>query len=126
VSQDSAEVVVHVAAKCDGDNKGLSAKELKARLHDMNPHLSLKQITNSWRKTVHPQAKKAKILTGTIIANATTSKRSAVTVQQQFRWHTLIDEGDKFIASQNIVRYSAPAVIQSSFNKSSFCALSYL
>jgi hypothetical protein len=50
---------------------------------------------------LHPKAKKAKLLTGDIVANASTSKRSAVTIQILYRFHTLVDDADAWISAEN-------------------------
>jgi hypothetical protein len=102
VPQEAANLIVDVAVKSDGDNKGKTSKELRDKLGRLCPDLTQEQISNTWRKTIHPRAKKEKLLTGNIVANATTSKRSAITVEQQFRFHTLVNDVDTWIRGQNI------------------------
>jgi hypothetical protein len=111
VSQEAAELIIDVAVKTDSDNKGKSAKELKERLQRLHPELTTSQIHNTWRKTIHPKAKIEKRVTGLIVANATTSKRSAITVEQQFRFHTIVDETDAWIKTQNTVSTPQPTMI---------------
>jgi hypothetical protein len=54
------------------------------------PTLGESQARDQWRKTIHPAAvARGQIKAGTMQAQATTTKRSMVTKEQQWRWHNL-------------------------------------
>ena len=96
VSAASAALIVDVADKSDQDHKGKSPKELGERLSRLEPHLAPQQCANTLRRAILANAKKGKRLAGAIVASATTPKRAAITVDQQFRFHTMVEDVDQF------------------------------
>ena len=54
-------------------------------LETMQPEFKRTQLEGFFRRTVRP--KFVKVLTGPVTVQATTTKRTAFAVQQQWRWH---------------------------------------
>jgi hypothetical protein len=81
----SQRFVANVIARHDRGNDGKSQSESIDLVQDMNPALSRKQSANLFLRTVRPNNKD--ILTkNNVKAQATTTKRSAITIPQQYRW----------------------------------------
>ena len=78
---------VDVLRRCDRGNDGKNRRECVDMMHDMRPDLKRKAVQQAFDRTVRPAHKDE--LTGIIKANATTVKRTAITVPQQYRWHTV-------------------------------------
>ena len=76
---------VDVLCRRDRGNEGLCNRDAAQLFHDLAPGLKLEQVANSLRRTVRPRFKS--VLTNIIKAQASTSKRSQITVAQQYRWH---------------------------------------
>ena len=85
ISEQDEQVIVDVAKRADRANEGKSAADLADDLLEMNPHLSKKQVVNAMTRTIRPQRKDD--LTGIIKAQSTTTRRSAISIEQQWRWH---------------------------------------
>ena len=81
---------VDVIRRHDRGNDGLCKRECVDKLHDMRPELKRRDISNAFDRTIRPQHEDE--LTGIIKANPTTVKRTAITVAQQFRWHTAVEQ----------------------------------
>jgi hypothetical protein len=60
-------------------------RECVDMMHDLRPDLKRKAVQQAFDRTVRPKHKKE--LTGIVKANATTVKRTVITVPQQYRWH---------------------------------------
>ena len=90
---------VDVLRRRDRGNEGLTNRETAEIIHDMVPHLKLEQVTGALRKTLRPAYKKE--LTNIIKVQASTSKRSQITVPQQFRWHESVDQAIAFLKEKN-------------------------
>jgi hypothetical protein len=82
--------VVDVVRRYDRGNDGLSNAGVLDTLGELKPNLTRTQLGNAWRNTIRPHHKKE--LTGIVTAQATTTKRSAITVTQQWRWHETVDK----------------------------------
>ena len=80
IGPDTQAVITDVLIRHDRANHGKGVKEAVDILDTMHPHLE-----GSFRRTVRP--KFVKVLTGRVTVQATTTKRTAFTVQQQWRWH---------------------------------------
>ena len=91
---------VDVMRRHDRGNDGLDRRDCIDLLHEMKPGSKRKHIMDAFDRTVRPRHKE--VLTGIIKANATTSKRTAITVPQQFRWHSTIDHSLAFLREKNI------------------------
>ena len=88
VSDDSAQFVVDVMRRRDRGDEAMSRRQGIDMLQDVCPKLSMQQAQNQFDRRVcriHSE-----VLTGIRKAEATTSKRSAITVEQQFRWHKVL------------------------------------
>ena len=71
----------------DRGNDGMNKRECVDMLHDLRPDLNRKAVMQAFDRTVRPQH--TKVMTGIVHANPTTVKRTAITVAQQYRWHTV-------------------------------------
>jgi len=93
---EETEVLVQVAQRMDRANHGAYQRDMITKMQVLQPHLTVKQCTNSFSRTVHPNAtKKGALKKGTKVAQRTSSARSMITIDQQWRWHFLIDTVDK-------------------------------
>ena len=85
ISSKTQEVIVDVLVRKDRANQGLGVGGAIDMIEQMHPDLRREQIDRCFRRTVRPAFKER--LTNPVAAQATTTKRTAVTVQQQWRWH---------------------------------------
>ena len=76
--------VVDVLRRKDRANEGLCRREMGDLVQDLAPNLSCKQAV---RFADSIRARHKSELTGIISAQASTTKRTAITVEQQYRWH---------------------------------------
>jgi hypothetical protein len=76
---------VDVLCRRDRGNEGLCNRDARQLFHDLAPALKLEQVADCLRRTVRPRFKS--VLTNIVKAQASTSKRSQITVAQQYRWH---------------------------------------
>ena len=82
-----------VAARHDRANNGLTSSELASVIQEMKPELSRAQAVNQVRKIVLPKNAENGILKPNLVkAQSTTSDRTAITADQQFRWTKLVDD----------------------------------
>ena len=91
---------VDVIRRHDRGNDGLNKRQCIDKLHDMRPDLTRKSVTNAFDRTIRPQHKE--VLTGIVKANPTTVKRTAITVAQQWRWHSAVDQALAFLREKNV------------------------
>jgi hypothetical protein len=62
-------------------------------MQELRPDLSPGQLANHWDHTSRAKAVPDGFLKkNTVKAQATTAKRNAITVSQQYRWHCTVDE----------------------------------
>ena len=87
VKKEVQNFVVDVLRRRDRANEGLTNRDTAEMIHDLVPELNIDQVTGALRKTVRPNNKD--LLTNIVKAQASTTKRSQITVAQQFRWHTV-------------------------------------
>ena len=85
ISADTQKVSVDCLVRRDRGNQGLNVTGSLDLLEEVAPHLTRKKLESSWRRTVRP--KYYKRLTKPTAAQVTTTKRTAVTPAQQWRWH---------------------------------------
>ena len=85
ISADTQAVITDVLIRLDRANQGKGVREAMDLLETMQPEFKRTQLEGSFRRTVRP--KFVKVLTGRVTVKATTTKRTAFTVQQQWRWH---------------------------------------
>ena len=84
IDKESNQFVVDVVRRKDRANEGMSRREIGDLLQDLAPHLSAKQAV---RKVDSIRQLHKSELTGIVSAQASTTKRTAITVEQQYRWH---------------------------------------
>ena len=101
-NEEQQKFVVDVIVRHDRGNDGLNKRQCIDKLHDMRPDLKRKNVSDAFDRTV--RSRHTHELTGIIKANATTVKRTAITVPQQFRWHTTIDQALDFLRLKNTCR----------------------
>ena len=77
--------VVDVLQRRDRGNEGLTNQDAASMIVDLEPALTTKQASEILRRSIRP--KFSDVLTNIIKAQASTTKRSAITVAQQYRWH---------------------------------------
>ena len=84
IDNESNQFVVDVVRRKDRANEGMNRREIGDLLQDLAPHLSAKQAV---RKVDSIRQLHKSELTGIVSAQASTTKRTAITVEQQYRWH---------------------------------------
>eukprot|EP00966_Prymnesium_polylepis_P331768 7387342-Prymnesium_polylepis.1 len=82
---DTEQFVVDVLRRRDRANDGLGRRGGIQLVQDLQPELTAQQAASQFDRNV--RAKHKEVLTGIVKAEATTTKRSAITVAQQYRWH---------------------------------------
>lgn len=85
IDKNSQQFITDVLVRRDRGNQGLGVAGAVDILETVLPIYTRKQLQESFRRTVRRSVKKR--LTGPVIVQATTTKRTAITVQQQRRWH---------------------------------------
>jgi len=78
-------IIVDVLTRKDRANEGASVVEAFDILEKICPEYSRKQLDQAFRRTVRPQYSER--MTDPVAAEATTTKRTAITPVQQWRWH---------------------------------------
>jgi hypothetical protein len=86
VDGETQQFLVDALRKYDRGNDGRTRAEGIDMLQELKPELSRKQASNAWSNNIMKNYRKE--ITGVVKAQATTVKRSAITVEQQYRWHT--------------------------------------
>jgi len=85
--------VIQAIRRADRDNNGMTIADVVAAIQRIveshGKTCTYQQGRNAYRgaKAMHKG-----VVTGLVVAQPTTSKRSAITVDQQYRWHVLLDE----------------------------------
>ena len=85
LQQGEVDSIVDVLKRADRGNDGMDRPKAIDTVLDIKPHLSRKQAADTFRMLV--QKKHKNELTGPVKAQATTTKRTGITVAQQYRWH---------------------------------------
>ena len=85
VRADAQQFCVDVLVRRDRGNDGLNNREAVDMVQDLAPELTRNQARDAFRRTIHPSNKDT--LTNIVKVQASTTKRSAITVPQQYRWH---------------------------------------
>ena len=92
ISDDIQKVIVDCLVRRDRGNQGLDVTGSLDLLEEVAPHLTRKKLESSWRRTVRP--KYSERLTKPTAAQVTTTKRTAITPAQQWRWHK-VHQGER-------------------------------
>ena len=85
VSMPTQRFVVDVIVRMDRANDGMTCPEIYEMIESLCPHLSREQCKRAFTQSIRPRFKAE--LSGIVIAQKSTTKRSAITISQQFRWH---------------------------------------
>ena len=88
LDQEDSQLLVDVIRRSDRGNEPKSMPQIMGVIQELKPTLNIKATRNAFATV---QKKHKAELTGKIKAQATTTARSAITIPQQFRWHTMID-----------------------------------
>lgn len=100
VSSEQSQFVADVIRRADRANDGKTVGETIQIVQDLVPKLSRKQASNSLKRTIRRHHKD--VLTKTaVVAQGTTTRRTAITLGQQFRWHKTYDQGLEFLRTKN-------------------------
>ena len=89
ISKEDGQFMVDVLRRKDRANDGEGVGGAVELLEQMRPDLSRQQISNAIARTIRPKHKKE--LTNLRVTQQTTTKRSAITPEQQFRWQKVRD-----------------------------------
>ena len=95
-----SQFVSDVVRRADRGNEGKSRREAIDLIAEVNPNLSFQQSSNYFDRTfkkLHKDEIKAK----PVKAQKTTSKRSMITVEQQYRWFKTYGEGVDYLRRMN-------------------------
>jgi hypothetical protein len=103
VPVETSELLAQCAARADRGNDGKSRKEMIDLLQDVQPELSREQAANTWDRTLKDERNKY-LKPKLMRAQATTTKRSAITVEQQYRWFTTYNNAVDFLREKNTGR----------------------
>ena len=82
---DESDFVGIVLARVDRGNEGKNRQEAIDIVMELNP--SLDRAKASKALTTHVLRKSEKVKASLVLAQSTMTKRSAITVDQQFHWH---------------------------------------
>ena len=95
-----SQFVSDVVRRADRGNEGKSRREAIDLITEVKPELSFQQASNYFDRTfkkLHEDEIKSK----PVKAQKTTSKRSMITVEQQFRWFKTYGEGVNYLRRMN-------------------------
>lgn len=91
-----------IAARCDRVNNGLNPSEMTHVIQEMRPELSRQQASRQVSRRVLPEnARKGVLKPHKVKAQPTTTDRTAITWNQQYRWHLLISSELDFLRKNN-------------------------
>ena len=82
-------MIVDMVIRRDRANEGYTRQEIVDVILEMDRSLDVRQAENVWNY-IHKTNRHR--LTGLIQPQITTTKRSAITLHQQYRWHTLFGD----------------------------------
>ena len=99
LDSDTAQFMADVLRRKDRGNDGMNRRECIDMIEDLKPQLTRPQA--AWAFDNAKRGKHKDELTGIIKANSSTDKRSAITVSQQFRWHSAVDGAFAFLRELN-------------------------
>ena len=88
LSKEKQQVVVDTMRRYDRANNGQSAAKAASLIQELNPKLTRKQATNGF---AYIRKQNKDVLTGDVLAQQSTSKRSEVTVSAQQYWHETVE-----------------------------------
>ena len=89
VSYDKKVFIVDAIVRADRANNGMTSGSIHEMVGTLCPTLSLKQCKCAFKKIKQQPEFKAR-LTGVVRAQKSTTKRSGITIEQQYRWHKVL------------------------------------
>ena len=81
-----------VEARYDRVNNVLARREMIDLVQELNPHLDRPSASRQVSRHIIPKAKQAGYIKVFVPPQSTTIDRSDITLEQQFWWHTLVEE----------------------------------
>ena len=81
-----------VAAIYDCVDNGLARCEMIDFVQELNPNLDRPAASRQVSRHIIPKEKQADYIKGFVTPQSTTTDRSAITAEQQFWWHTLMED----------------------------------
>ena len=100
ISKEDQGFVCDVLARADRGNEGKNRKEAIDLIQDLAPELSRKQASRAL--TVHILEKENNVKKNIIKSQASTTSRSSITVDQQFRWHNTYENCLNILRNKNV------------------------
>ena len=100
LSNQDQELIAQNAARKDRANDGLEPVELLETIQTMHPALSKKQVRDHYHRTLKKRQSHL-IKPSFCVCQATTTRRNAISVKQQWRWHQLINNELDFLRKNN-------------------------
>jgi hypothetical protein len=102
LTNDEVKFTGAILARQDHANDGLSRKEAKDVIMDLNTNLSRSQASKLLLRHVLPKSAKAGVLKATTQkVQATMSDRTNISLGQQFCWHRIVDEEYNLLRTSN-------------------------
>ena len=90
-----------VAARKDEANDGMAQRDMIDLVQELAPCISQKSASRQVSRHIIPKSIKNNYIKGFVTPQSTTTDRSTTTVQQQFRWHILVNEQFKQLRLKN-------------------------
>jgi len=81
-----------VAARKDRANNGMSRRDMIDLVQELHPELDRSAAYRQVSRHIIPKSINKGYIKRFVKAQPTTSDRTAITMEQQFRWHTLVEE----------------------------------
>ena len=91
----------NVAARYDCVNNDLARREMIEIVQELNPRLDRPSASRQMSRHIVPKAKQAYYIKGFVTPQSTTTHRSDIKVEQQFGWHTLVEDQYKRLRLRN-------------------------
>ena len=86
ISYEKQGFISEVIVRADRANEGMTSLAIFDMIEALFPELKHKQIRDAFKNLKRSKRNRGR-LTSTVKAQKSTTKRSAITVEQQFRWH---------------------------------------
>ena len=86
ISYEKKDFIIEVIVHAERANEGMTSLAIFDMIEALCPELKHKQIGGALKNLKGSKRNRGR-LTGTVKAQKSTTKRSAITVEQQFRWH---------------------------------------
>jgi hypothetical protein len=99
-SKTDQDYIADVLARKDRANDGAEPTEVYEMLQEIKPALTNVQVRQHFKRTLMPQHPE-QIKPRSVAAQGTTTKRNAITVAQQFRWHTTVNAAYDWMRDKN-------------------------